>query len=560
MIEWNSSLESPGLLRSWTISRTTRRREALPGRRLLLALRASGAITDPSLATFQSPLPKPETRNPKPRHRDGRSRSDPSLALRAGIALLVLLFVSVPAWGANGAEQILERFVPAEAVAAWFFEPGPETSTQPQAGKVDQLATWLLALKMAGVVPREGRVVADVIGTLPLLARRPHAVVLLDVSARPLEEEDSFRVDDLQAALLFDSGPLTEAFDRRLRDLLASYTDSEQGRIETLDLGKLRGHRLIDRRLPEWAVIEWCNLGSFFVVTIGHGALTKILAVIDKRAGVLTDDPWLVRARARQGGSDGGIAVYVHCMQLRRRIEAIIPDRPTQVMRALHLETAEKVLYRFGYEGRALCGTKAVRELNGSERIRQLTEVSPAPEAAIIPDQATRYVVFHHPLAEKFQNVRGAYLASRSEDSRKAREYAWDWLEEKFQFNLQSDLLERLGEYLIIHDYPPHPLGLGVFRTICIQYRGPREPMAAAVDKLMAAWQWCLSAPADMQSLGLSPQLKRDDQGLWYFQLGLVGPAVAVTDGWVVISHSPQAVRDYLAWLDARDRVSGNQP
>ncbi len=453
----------------------------------------------------------------------------------------------------------MERFVPAEAVAAWFFEPGPEASTQPQAGKADQLATWLLALKMAGVVPREGRVVADMIGTLPLLARRPHAVVLLDVSARPLEEEDSYRLDDLQAALLFDSGPLTEAFDRRLRDMLASYTDSEQGRIENFEFGKLRGHRLIDRRLPEWAVIEWCNLGSFFVVTIGHGTLDKALAVIGRETRSLADDPWFAGVRAGQRKADGGIALYVHCMHLRKRFEAIIPDRPGQVMQALRLGTAEKVLYRFGYEGRVLCGTKAVRELDGSERIRQLTEVRPAPEAAIIPDQATRYVVFHHPLAEKFQNVRGAYLASRSEDSRKAREYAWDWLEEKFQFNLQGDLLDRLGEYLIIHDYPPHPLGLGVFRTICIQYHGPREPMAATVDKLMAAWQWCLQVPAGTQPTGLSPQLKRDEQGLWYFQIGLVGPAVAVTDGWIVISHSPQAVRDYLAWLNTQHRVSATQ-
>ncbi|NLX14434.1 MAG: hypothetical protein GXY44_12380 [Phycisphaerales bacterium] len=439
----------------------------------------------------------------------------------------------------------MEQLVPAEAVAAWFFEPELRRGDMLRDGRVDQLATWLMALKMMGVVPREGRIVADVVGTVPLLARRPHAVVLLDVAARPLTDEDSYRVDDLQAALLFDGGPLAEVFDRRLRDLLASYTDSEQGRLENLNLGNFRGHRLTDRRLPDWAVIEWCNIDSIYVVAVGRGTLGKVLTVIGRNGPSLADDAWFAKNRSEQKGTDGGITVYVNCTLARKRLESVIPDRPARVLQILHLESTEKVLFRFGYQDRVLHGTMATRDRDGREDIRPLTETRPPPETAIIPDQANRYVIFNYPLAEKFEQIRQAYLAGRSPDSRQAREHAWDWLEEKFQFNLQNDLLDRLGEYLIIHDYPPHPLGLGVFRTICIQYHGPREPVAAAVDKLMSAWQWCLQVPAGTLPTGLSPQLKRDEQGLWYFQLGLVGPAMAVTDGWIVISHSPQAVRDY---------------
>jgi len=44
--------------------------------------------------------------------------------------------------------------------------------------------------------------------------------------------------------------------------------------------------------------------------------------------------------------------------------------------------------------------------------------------------------------------------------------------------------------------------------------------------------------------------LKRDADGVWYVQFGLLGPALAVADEWVVISYSPQAVRQNLQWLE----------
>ena len=44
-------------------------------------------------------------------------------------------------------------------------------------------------------------------------------------------------------------------------------------------------------------------------------------------------------------------------------------------------------------------------------------------------------------------------------------------------------------------------------------------------------------------------QLKHDPDGVWYLQAGIYGPALAVTEQWIVISYSPVAVRQNLAYL-----------
>ena len=44
-------------------------------------------------------------------------------------------------------------------------------------------------------------------------------------------------------------------------------------------------------------------------------------------------------------------------------------------------------------------------------------------------------------------------------------------------------------------------------------------------------------------------RLQRDDDGLWYTQLGLLGPALAVTDKWLVLGYSQTAVRANLTLL-----------
>src|SRR4029453_14557840 len=64
----------------------------------------------------------------------------------------------------------MPAWVPREAmVAYWGRPPNQAPSTAPTGAQ--QMATWMVTLKAMGVIPREGRVLADIVGTLPLLGQ-----------------------------------------------------------------------------------------------------------------------------------------------------------------------------------------------------------------------------------------------------------------------------------------------------------------------------------------------------------------------------------------------------
>jgi hypothetical protein len=102
--------------------------------------------------------------------------------------------------------------------------------------------------------------------------------------------------------------------------------------------------------------------------------------------------------------------------------------------------------------------------------------------------------------------------------------------------------MSRLGRYVVIHDYPRHAFRLPFMWTILT--RIDREPgvVRAAIDRLMEILR------EDLASAG-PIRLVRDSDGIWHLQLGIEGPSLAVTERWIIIGFSPQAVRQNIALL-----------
>ena len=68
----------------------------------------------------------------------------------------------------------------------------------------------------------------------------------------------------------------------------------------------------------------------------------------------------------------------------------------------------------------------------------------------------------------------------------------------------------------------------------------------------MSAWQYYMyKPPATRPASLLTPRLNRAPDGIWFLQLGLIGPAVAVAAEWIIISYSPHAVRTNLEHLQS---------
>src|SRR5690606_38147535 len=129
-----------------------------------------------------------------------------------------------------------------------------------------------------------------------------------------------------------------------------------------------------------------------------------------------------------------------------------------------------------------------------------------------------------------------------SEDRRERFGRSWAVLETQFNFDVETGLFDQLGDHLIFHTFPQHPLGIPLLGTVWIQIDGDREQVARTIDGMMLAWQEYANRPAagPQPRFRLTPQIHRDPDGVWYLQLGLLGPALAATDGWIVIIFSPE--------------------
>ena len=105
--------------------------------------------------------------------------------------------------------------------------------------------------------------------------------------------------------------------------------------------------------------------------------------------------------------------------------------------------------------------------------------------------------------------------------------------------SFDRDIFSHLGHTVVIHDYPEHPLRLSVARTLLVCIDGDAEALRRRIDHLLG----CVGP--QLPQAGLL-RLRQDADGVWYLQYGLLGPALVVTDDWLMVSFSPTAVRRNL--------------
>jgi hypothetical protein len=121
----------------------------------------------------------------------------------------------------------------------------------------------------------------------------------------------------------------------------------------------------------------------------------------------------------------------------------------------------------------------------------------------------------------------------------------WDGLQRDLGVSIQKDVLDPLGRRLIVHDDPPHPLGLELLCTFQFEITGSADRVRTSVDKLMKRWRRELRDDDERRLCSL----RRDHDGVWCLNLGIDGPAVAVHDGWMIVGPSPAAVRHNIRRL-----------
>ena len=415
---------------------------------------------------------------------------------------------------------------------------------------------------LASSADSQVRATMDVIGSLPVVIRHPYAVCVLGATADPLPG-GGHRLAGLRGGLIVYTRGDNAALEARIQHLLNTYVDSEIARCETIRGQGGRSHRLVDERLPDWAQIEWGAVENCYLLTLGSGVFDRIAKTIRAEQAALTGDDWFAAAHRRCHGDHAYAEWAVRFDRIRERLQPIMAGKPEQVLAGLGLGDVERGLWTIGVsgdsDGRAVEAYAFLRDADGDE----LVPICGLPDTGVrrievpIPPKASRYAVIRYSPRRLVLQVRDAYLASRSPSAQRNLREMWTRVEAEADVSVDRDLLMQLGPRIVIHDYPPHPLDLPLLRTVLVEVNGSSLAVRTCLDRLLRRYRDHLARPSpDWTSL----RLEHASDGVWYLQAGLYGPALAVTDRWVIISYSPVAVRQNIAFLEARPNEDGDLP
>ncbi len=476
----------------------------------------------------------------------------------------------------SSVDRPIADLIPQDALIAYMAVPygsldrPSDATSQPAASRpTATIATILAFLNASGMIPDEGQIYADIASALPLLGRHEHAIVLLDASSKLVQradgnaEEMPLRLKHLEAFILLRTNGQNVEVLKHLNRVVGRYTNTDVAHLESQVALEFAYQRLVDSRLPEWAVWEWGQLDNDYVICFGRGTFEQVAATYAGKTPSLLKDPWYARSRANLVTDRTLAHWFIGFDRVAKRLGEISQPRVDRVLSNLQASSITRDMWVVGLHDRALSWSR-VYQRDGDNVVRRYSD--PAAYTAdmlrVIPDEARHYTILNVPTRWLVDNVPQAWIGAGSEQSIRQWQNIWNGLEAETGIDLSGYLSENLGDHMILFDYPVHPLEIPFAMTIAIEIKNPRA-VRTAIDAVMSAWGQYLEAIASKSKSRLAKvDVHRAEDGIWYLQAGIFGPGIKVTDRYVVISWSPEALRQALKSmnLDKPDRATGAVP
>ena len=451
--------------------------------------------------------------------------------------------------------------VPADSLLCWSGHPVPETT--PPASQPSVLQTLLeLGTRIAGR-PLESGAQLTVRGLefLSLSLHHPHAIALIDAAAIPIESDPrGRRVDRLCCAVVVRTDGRNEPVLGIIQKAVNEQTNRGTATLVRRQAGQWWYQELRDSRLPEWTAIAWGRLGDYFVLTLGPDVWPRIAAVADGKAESLAQDPWYAAARARQKHSPQ-VEILVAAEAIKQRLDQLVSNRASAFFRAWQAEKLKQAYWALGFEGRALYCRADFRIGNQTQRRFYADPgFGNARLNAMIPP-ATRYAIFRIPVDRFLPRFCGGLVATRDPGVRANIERFWAEFQNDQGLDAQRDLLQHLGDRVIMHNDPPHPLGIPLALTILIEIDRDSARVRHSIDTICSALRDSIEQAATEDAKPPTFTLHRDPDGIWHLRFGpLAGPAWTVTEHFLIASWSPHALREYLKKTLADDSPAPEGP
>lgn len=446
----------------------------------------------------------------------------------------------------------LSRMLPDEAIVAYAVTDPPRPEPPSAVGHEARAPVWSGRISLLEQAQRLGllsvmdsctRQWLDALSAIGLVFKYSHAAALVDISA-VARGDGGHQLGKVGAVLVVDTKGDDARFARRIQHLLDTYTNSEHSTLSTSRVGDVEWASLRDRRLPDWFVLRWGEVGDYYIVTVGDRAFNLTLALLHDDGPRLAANSWYTSALRRVEYDNTSFVLYADFAELHGRVDADLGRKIRDVQTAFRLADVSRGLWVVRRERRAL-------EMRGSLRRgqRDVEQVIAARSFAarlkdpVIPEQATRFAVFKGRPRRICRGIADAYLAARSPKAAEKSRAFWRGLQEKSGVSIEYDILARLGENIVLHDHPRPVIDIPVARTIVVSIDREPDLLRQHIDEILTYLRDVLIPP------GLF-QLRRADDGVWYLQYGLNGPAMAVLDRWLVVGFSPTAVREVCRQIE----------
>jgi len=468
---------------------------------------------------------------------------DAALATSVGFAIAGAAIAS----SASLPDSLL-RSVPKDAVFAYFVA-GPDAGS-PSAPSSLGLASFLIEraheFGLLSSVNEQTRIWLDVLASISDLLQYPHAVALLDIRAEP-RLDGGHQLSGLHAALIIQADGGDARIEQRIQHLLSSYTNDEQTNLTSSDHAGCPVFTLRDRRLDDWVELTWGRHEGRYVVAIGKGSFDRIVQTIGNRTPGIAEDGWFANAWKVSGGADASLAALLRFDTARSATDDLLKSKIEQVQDSLQLKGVERGLWTVGCPARAI-EAGAYLHRGGEDEWLPITRCKLGDQAlGVIPDEASWYVILDVEPRALLDTLSSAYLASRSPDAQTETRVFWRNVEERVGLSIDRDIFGLLRIPIICHDYPRHALRLPLAWTWLFAVEDP-VALRRHLDRVLEA------AKQELAKEGTT-QLRHDADGVWYLTFGIDGPALTVTDHWLIVSFSPDAVRKNIELLARHRRV-----
>ncbi len=376
----------------------------------------------------------------------------------------------------------------------------------------------------------------DMATSIPVVLQQPHTISLMSIAARP-RAGSGHRLSGLQLGIVLDTSGNNDGLKYRIRQLLLAHTNSEDTQLTEQTQAGQKRYTIHDRRLPPWASITWGVVGERYVIAMGDGAFEKLFSTVKDAGTSLAADPWAKPALAEIAPLRTAMNLFLDFERFQPQNAPALAEKIQRVQRSLRIPGVSKCLFWLRQAERSV-DIEGIVQRKGANRMHAVAHsrfLSALPDHAV-PDAATGYAVFRCNPSALLDTISTGYLTARSPKTRARTIQYWKDVQRQAGVDVAEDLVSFLGKYVVIHNYPEHALRLPVAVTIALPLAGDASKLRQNVDKLMTFIQTELGEDGAVR-------LNRADDGIWFLDLGIEGPALAVLDGWLIVSFSPQAVR-----------------